>query len=49
MIIESMVVLDPSAQIWWRWSNIFFTLCAWALEITMAGEGGGLGEKWKVE
>lgn len=43
------LVLDPSAQVWWRWSNILFTLSIWAIEIILAGEGGGLGEKWKVE
>ncbi|ELU41811.1 vesicular-fusion protein SEC17 [Rhizoctonia solani AG-1 IA] len=42
-------LLDHTSQVWWRWTNIFFTLAAWSVEILLTGEDDDLGVKWKVD
>jgi hypothetical protein len=48
-VFASPSVLDHSSQVWWRWSNVIFTLSVWAVEIVLAGKDGELVDKWKVE
>ncbi len=42
-------VLDHSSQVWWRWFNIFFTLCMWAIELLVSKEDDILSKDWKVD
>jgi hypothetical protein len=39
-------VLDHSSQIWWRWTNIFFTLVIWSVELLVSDP---LAKDYKVD
>jgi hypothetical protein len=45
----AFAVLDHSSQVWWRWTNVFFTLGLWALELVVSNEDDPLNTKWKVD
>jgi hypothetical protein len=45
-----MLVLDHSSQVWWRWTNVVFTLGLWALELLVTSENEDITTtKWKVD
>ncbi|KAF8741701.1 ICE2, partial [Rhizoctonia solani] len=48
-VYSHLLLLDHTSQVWWRWTNIFFTLAAWSVEILLTGEDDDLGVKWKVD
>ncbi|KAG9126965.1 hypothetical protein FRC07_001183 [Ceratobasidium sp. 392] len=49
-VYSHLLLLDHTSQVWWRWTNIFFTLAAWAVEILLTGEDDDIGVKaWKVD
>ncbi|KAF9510412.1 hypothetical protein BS47DRAFT_1331710 [Hydnum rufescens UP504] len=48
-VYSHLLLLDHSSQVWWRWSNVLFTLSVWAIEIVLAGKDGELVDKWKME
>ena len=49
MLTVVIAVLDHSSQVWWRWTNVVFTLGLWALELIVTGEDDLTTTKWKVE
>jgi len=48
-VYSHLLLLDHSSQVWWRWSNVMFTLSVWAIEIILADKDGELVDKWKME
>ncbi|EJD04091.1 uncharacterized protein FOMMEDRAFT_140161 [Fomitiporia mediterranea MF3/22] len=50
-VYSSLLLLDQSSQVWWRWMNIFLTLVIWSVElvVTTEDEADPMGEKWKVD
>ncbi|KAF8328228.1 uncharacterized protein EI90DRAFT_3146238 [Cantharellus anzutake] len=48
-VYSHLLLLDHSSQVWWRWSNVIFTLGMWAVEITLSNEDSEISEKWKIE
>ncbi|KAF8922605.1 hypothetical protein CPB85DRAFT_64786 [Mucidula mucida] len=49
MVYSHLLLLDHSSQVWWRWFNIFFTLCMWAIELLVSKEDDILSKDWKVD
>jgi len=48
-VYSHLLLLDHSSQVWWRWSNVLFTLAMWAIEITLSSQDSEFNDKWKVE
>lgn len=49
-VYSHLLLLDHTSQVWWRWTNVFFTLAAWAVEILLTGDDDDIRVKtWKVD
>jgi len=47
-VYSHLLLLDHSSQVWWRWTNIFFTLFIWSVELLVSGGEDGTKD-WKVD
>ncbi|KAF8609553.1 hypothetical protein BDV93DRAFT_518358 [Ceratobasidium sp. AG-I] len=49
-VYSHLLLLDHTSQVWWRWTNVFFTLAAWAVEILLTGDDDDIRVKtWKLD
>jgi len=48
-VYSHLLLLDHSSQIWWRWTNIFFTLVIWSIEILVGSDDDVVSKDWKVD
>ncbi len=42
------LVIDHYSDVWWRWTNVFFTLMIWAVELLVWGADDD-DQHWKVD
>lgn len=41
-------MIDHYSDVWWRWTNVFFTLTIWAVELLVWGADDE-DQHWKVD
>jgi len=47
-VYSHLLLIDHYSDVWWRWTNVFFTLTIWAVELLVWGADDE-AQHWKVD